>query len=128
MNAPHGFRKSWLDWFACPNCGYHSAFSYSTAKIGSDRKSLQMLYWCRSCEHYCTLKRQGLLPLCGLGVLLAQVPVFVLVYWLLYDGLLNLNILWSLFWVACILVGVHAAWFFIVRFSREYVAVTNNEP
>jgi len=127
MNAPHGFRK-WFDWFACPNCGYRSAFSYSTAKIGADRKSFKMLYWCRSCERYCTLKRPGLLPLYGLGVLAAQVPVFVLVYWLLYDGLMNVNIFWSLFWVACIFVGVHAFWFFIGRFSKEYIAVSANEP
>jgi hypothetical protein len=128
VNAPRGFRKSWFDWFACPHCGYRSALSYSTAKIGSDRKSLKMLYWCRSCEHYCILRGQRLLALHGLGVLIAQVPIFVLVYWLLYDGLMNINILWSLFWVACILIGVHAIWFFIGRFSREYIPVTDNEP
>ncbi len=125
MSVPHGFRK-WFDWFACPHCGYRSAFSYSTAKIGAEGKSLRMLYWCRSCERYCALKGQRLLPLHGLGVLVAQVPVFVLVYWLLYDGLMNLNILWSLFWVAVVLVGVHLIWFLIGRTSKDYVAVSDD--
>jgi len=124
VNAPHGFRISWCDWFSCPHCGYRSVFPYSTAKLGSDRKSVKMLYWCKSCERYCTLKRLGLLPLLGLGVLISQVFVF----WLLYDGLMNDNILWSLFWTACVLLGVSAVWILIGRFSNEYIAVTHNEP
>jgi len=126
MNAPHGFRKSWFDWFACPNCGYRSVFSYWTARIGSDRKSIKMLFWCRSCGRICTLKRQWLMPVLALCVV---GPIsFVLVYWLLVDGLMNINILWALFWIACVLVGVYAVLFLIGRFAKEYIAATHNEP
>jgi len=125
MDAPQGFRRSWLHWFTCPSCAHRSFFSYSAGRLGPDGKTIAVDYWCASCGCLCTLKDQWRLPAI---TLLCSLALFVSLYWLMIDGLGKPNVVWVLLWIACAVVGVNALLFLIGRFTNQYVATNRSEP
>jgi hypothetical protein len=125
MNAPHGFRRSWLQWFACPSCDHRSFFSYSTGRLSLDRKRTIIEFWCPSCGSLCTLKNRWR----ALAVRwLFALALFAVLYWLLIGGFMEANFTWALFWIACALIVSEALSFLIGRLANQYVAIESPEP
>ena len=120
MTAPQGFRKAWLSWFACPRCRYRTLFPQFTAKTGTDRQSVALVYWCPSCGGLSKRKRAWLAPVLAFAV---GLPAFALLYLALLGGL-NVS---TLLWVACVLIGMQAANLLIERIANDFVAVEHNE-
>src|SRR5437879_11686488 len=118
MNAPSGFHRSRLHWFACPHCAYHSYVSYLAGKVSIDRKGVNFVFWCASCGRFSVLKHQwlwlGTAVLYGLGT-------FALLYWLI-DTLWDSSFIWLGVWVACAIVSFVGLSALIGRFIFEYVA------
>jgi hypothetical protein len=121
VTAPEGFRRAWLSWFVCPHCGYRSLFPQLAGKLGADRKSIAILYWCASCAGLSKRKRQWLAPVLALAL---AVPTFVLIYRGLLDGLSLSTVLW----VACVVTGMHLFSLVIERIANQYVAAEHDEP